>query len=171
MRRLRVTAPLIFWTCYVVLMLTLSWAWIVHADEEVIIRARDNQVLYPDQSEDYVPGVPDQLTQQQATGIHLTCAAQVSLIDYYLKMIRGGATDTDILLMVEDTAREVTNSKVHGTPAFKDEVVRKTIDLNQLTVAWLMLSSEVLPRRALDPKVYQMCERFLIDSVTHPPGD
>lgn len=183
--RQSVKAPLIFWTIYTILMLGLTVAWVWsdqrHANANPLYSERDygeemmqgwetqddrvpDSIRYPTQSSDYVPdGV---LTREQHEGLQLTCQAQIGLTTWYLDQIARGLTAPQIMAAVEDMVRELAANIYPDRPGLRADIITKTIDIDQLTVTWLMLVHDVLTREQINDRVFQICAEYLVDSLT-----
>lgn len=179
--RRSVKAPLLFWTIYAILMLGLTVAWVWsdqrHANANPVYsepdhseqmmqgwETKDDLIRYPTQSSDYIPdGV---LTREQHKGLQLTCEAQIGLTTWYLEQIARGLTAPQIMAAVEDMVRELAVDLYPDNPGLRADVITKTIDIDQLTVTWLMLVHDVLTREQIDDRVFQICAEYLVDSLT-----
>lgn len=179
--RQSVKAPLLFWSIYAVLMLTLICAWVWSDQQQANANpvytepdygeemtrgweAKGDLIQYPTQSSDYIPdGV---LTREQHKGLQLTCEAQIGLTTWYLEQIARGLTAPQIMAAVEDMVRELAVDLYPDNPGLRADVITKTIDIDQLTVTWLMLVHDVLTREQIDDRVFQICAEYLVDSLT-----
>lgn len=170
-----------FWTIYTILMLGLTVAWVWsdqrHANANPVYserdygeemmqarEAQDNKILYPTQSSDYVPN--EVLTREQHEGLQLTCQAQIGLTTWYLEQINQGLTAPQIMGAVEEMVRELAVNLYPNRPDLRADVIAKTIDIDQLTVTWLMLVYDVLSREQINDRVFQICAEYLVDSLT-----